>query len=147
MAARANVSRILVTIPAVFLAIVPPLVDFNESHLLNPLWPGHARLHTAWLLSTNSLISLLALFVLWHRPADTLQPSVQSSVRLAAALVGAILLGFFVAAAGQSTYAGSLTDPNGVTQRVGPFDANVFSFSVLVCLVLASLWLVRGREV
>jgi hypothetical protein len=53
--------RILVTISAIFLAVVPPFADRNETHILKPHWIGHARLHTVWLLTTNSLVSGIAL--------------------------------------------------------------------------------------
>ena len=131
MEARFKLARILVTIAAVFLALVPPLVDLNESHVTNPLWIGHARLHTVWLITTNSCVSVIALWLLWQRPSGFRR----KSLLLAAGLVGSVLLGFFVAAATQSAYGGSLTDPNGVAMRFGPIDANLFLFSILLCLV------------
>jgi hypothetical protein len=136
---RTNIARILVTIPAFFLAIVPPLVDLSESHVLNPLWIGHARLHTVWLLATNSLVSLIALGVVW-RPSAL---STRHAVLFGAALVGAVLSGFFVAAATQSAYDGSLTDPNGVAAKVGPLDANLAMFSLLLCLLIVAVAMVR----
>ncbi len=132
-------SRILLTLPAAFLMLVPPLVDFNESHLMNPLWVGHARLHTAWLLSTNSLVSALALVILWRRLAGT----AKNSLLLAASLVSAILVGFFVAAATKGAYGGTLTDPNGVAVSAGPVDANLAGFSVCLLMVIASIVLAR----
>jgi hypothetical protein len=65
---------------------------------------------------------------------------------LSAVLVGAILVGFLVAAATRSAYDGSLTDPNGVTLTAGPVDANLAAFSVLLCLVVAALALARKPE-
>lgn len=130
----------LLTIPAVFLAVGPLVADLNESHLMNPHWVGHARLHTAWLLATNSFIAILALVPLWRQHSYPMR----AAVRLSAMLVGAILLGFFVATATQSLYGGSLTDPNGVGFSFGPVDANLGVFSLLFCLVVAARWLVRG---
>ncbi len=134
-----KLARIILTIPAVFLAIVPPLVDLNETHVLNPLWIGHARLHTVWLLATNSLVSLTAIVILW-RP---ILESLRLSVILAGVLVGSVLTGFFVAAATQSSYGGSLTDPNGVAITAGPLDANLATFLFLFLLVVASFLLAR----
>jgi hypothetical protein len=139
---RFKVARILVTIAAAFIAVGPPLADFNASHVLNPLWIGHARLHTVWLVVSNSLVSLVAIGLLW-RP---FLGSIRSSVLLGAVLVGAILVGFLVAAATQLAYDGSLTDPNGVTLTAGPVDANLAAFSVLLCLVVAALALARKPE-
>jgi len=142
MEARFKAARILVTIPAAFIALLPPLVDLNESHVLNPLWTGHARLHTVWLLATNSLVSLVALWILWRPPRE----SARRAVLLAASLVGSVLAGFFVAAATQSVYGGALTDPNGVAITAGPVDANLALFSVLLCLVVSAFVLARKPD-
>jgi hypothetical protein len=138
---RIVIARILVTIPALFIAVGPPIADLNETHVLNPEWIGHARLHTVWLLSTNSLVAVLALALLWRLPLD----SPRDSVLAGAALVGSVLLGFFVAAATQSAYGGSLTDPNGIAVTAGPIDANLAAFSLLSCLVVAAVFQVRRR--
>ena len=132
MESRLKIARVLVTIPAIFLAVAPPLVDLNPSHVLNPLWIGHARMHTVWLIATNSLVSLVALGIMWRERSL----ASRGSVLLGACLVGCILLGFFAAAATLNAYDGSLTDPNGVGVTFGPFDANLVTFSGLF-LVLA----------
>jgi len=142
MGSRTRAARILVTISAAFLAVVPPLADLNATHVLNPGWPGHARLHTVWLISTNSLLSLLALWWLWRaRVAGT-----REAVLGAAAIVGAILAGFFIAGATRAFYAGTFADADGIPITAGPIDANVAAFSVLLCLVIAAVVLVRGEE-
>lgn len=130
---RIRIARGLVTATALFLAIVPPLADFNATHAANPSWPAHARLHTVWLVVTNSLLALLALGLLWRRP----QQPTRAGVFLATALLGSVLLGFFLAAATQSAYGGAFTDPNGIPFRVGPLDANLVGFAVMA-LVLAA---------
>jgi len=133
-----KVARILVTIPAVFLVVGPPVADLNESHLLNPQWIGHARLHTAWLISTNALVCLVALLILWRRKASP----IVDSVRLGAGLVACVLGGFFVATATQSLYGGSLSDP-GVAVGIAGFDANLVVFSLLLGMVGVAALLVR----
>jgi hypothetical protein len=137
---RLKIARLLVSVPALFLVLGPPVADLNASHVLNPSWSGHARLHTVWLITTNSLVCLVALRLLW-RP---LGGALRVSVLLAGTLVGFVLLGFFVAAATQTLYDGALTDPNGITIRVGSFDANLAAFSVLFC-VLASAMVMASR--
>ena len=52
--------------------ILPVLVDVNPSHLLNPDWDSHARVHEAWRLSTDFLIFSLALFLLWNKGMEKL---------------------------------------------------------------------------
>ena len=138
---RLSIARGLVTLIAAFLAVGPLVADLNETHLLNPLWSPHARLHTAWLLGTNALISLVALWTLWGRNAarDV------AGLRLSAALVGAILAGFFIAAVTQSAYGGAFTDANGVPLTVGPLDANLAGFSFCAVVVGTALFITRKR--
>ncbi len=139
---RLKIARVLVSICAAFLGLVPPIVDFSETHLLNPLWIGHARFHTMWLLATNAAVALIAITVLWRE----LMGSLRSSVLLGASLVAAILGGFFFATATQSAYDGALTDPNGVAITVGPLDANASMFSLLACMVIAAFVLTRESD-
>ena len=132
---RLELARVLVTIPGVILAIVPPLADFNASHAANPSWPAHARLHTVWLVCTSSSLALLALFLLWSRSREL----TRDRVCLAAALLGTVLGGFFVAGATQGLYGGAFTDPNGVAVRIGPLDANLAGFSVMAVILAAGV--------
>ena len=52
--------------------ILPVLVDVNTSHLLNPDWDSHVRVHEAWRLSTNFLVFSLAIFLLWSKNKEIL---------------------------------------------------------------------------
>lgn len=134
---RLSTARMLVTLPALFLALGPPVADLNATHVANPLWPGHARLHTMWLISSNSLVMIVALGLLWSGPP------VRRTVLLASALVGAVLLGFFIAAGTQSLYGGTLTDPNGIPFQVGPLDANLAGFGFLagvLAIAVGYIW-------
>ena len=36
-----SVSRILISIVAVAIAVGPMIADFNKTHATNPLWPPH----------------------------------------------------------------------------------------------------------
>ena len=42
--------------PLIVGGIIPIIVDIGPSHLLNPDWDAHARVHEVWRLSTNFLI-------------------------------------------------------------------------------------------
>lgn len=134
-----RLARLLVAIPAVILAIVPLLADFNPTHAVNPLWPAHARLHAVWLVFTTSLISLLALLVLYRRGREP----TRERVYLAAALLGSVLGGFFLAGATQHLYGGSFTDPNGIATQVGSPDANLVGFSIMAVAVAAGVLVAR----
>jgi len=143
MLRRLAIARFLVTLSALVLAIVPPFADLNATHVTNELWPAHARLHTVWLVFTNSVVALLAVGLMWREQP---RPD-RGRILLGTTLVGAVLLGFFVAAATQGLYGGALADPNGVPFRIGPVDANLAVFTVcagILAVATGLAWSNRG---
>ena len=54
-------AKVIITIATLMYAIVGILADANPTHLLNPDWTGHARLHMAWLLGTFFSVGALSL--------------------------------------------------------------------------------------
>ena len=65
-------TKYLTTLCLIGGGILPVLVDVNTSHLLNPDWDSHARVHEAWRLSTNFLVFSLAIFLLWSKNKEIL---------------------------------------------------------------------------
>jgi hypothetical protein len=85
-------SKILVPLGLLVVAILLPMLEFSDTHVLHPEWPAHARLHNVWQLVTNGAISIMAL---WRR---------RDAVRLAAAL-GAAMIGEALKNAASYAYA------------------------------------------
>ena len=65
-------STITALLVAITFAIIVPVLELNDTHLTNPHWPEHARLHEAWQLLTNALIVLLAAWLIATRKAPML---------------------------------------------------------------------------
>ena len=65
-------TKYLTTLCLIGGGILPVLVDVNTSHLLNPDWDSHARVHEAWRLTTNFLVFSLAIFLLWSKNKEIL---------------------------------------------------------------------------
>ena len=128
-------ARFLVTIPAVWIAFVPPMADLNESHIYSPLWSGRARFHTFWLLSSSSLLSLFSIFLLWKSS----QAETREGILTAAAIVGALLGGFFSATIFRPIYDGTLSDVEVATVANRQVDPNLFAFSILAILLGAGV--------
>ncbi len=58
--------RVVLTLTAI--EFFGPIVrDFSPSHVLNPSWVGHARVHLVWLLGFMLLSGLANLYLLWIR--------------------------------------------------------------------------------
>lgn len=135
-----NVPRILLTLVALWLTIVPHVVDWTPTHVFHPGWTGHARMHMVWLLFVNSSLGVLCLYLLWAKGEHE-----ESRFKLAGLLELIILGAFFVAAALVPTYDGALSDVHGgVAQLPGGIDANVAVFSIALALVVYAM--VRGRR-
>lgn len=128
--------KLAVTLGTLVYGIVPAIADLNETHLFNPEWSPHARVHGAWFLFFGALMSFVALFRLWVRN-DLLLP-----ITIGLCFVA----GFWLAFLTSSFYGGALVDTNGVEARVLGLESNVFVFSVLGILFGGSLYIARRLE-
>lgn len=104
MTTRQLLGRVLLTLAALIGGVIPMMVDLGPSHVFNPLWPPHARLHEVWLLSTGGAIALIALYFLWAARQEA------RSLGTGAILLASLLGGFFVALATMGRYGGAVTD-------------------------------------
>ena len=49
----------------VFTMLIMSVMDLNETHMSNPLWPPHARFHWAIQYFSTMMVCILALCLLW----------------------------------------------------------------------------------
>ncbi len=63
-------SKIIFTALCLITIIVPSIMDLNSTHMTNPAWPAHARLHWAISYFSTTVINLLALYLLWGSYAE-----------------------------------------------------------------------------
>ena len=122
-------SKYLTTICLLLGTILPLIVDTGHTHLLNPDWDAHSRVHEVWRLSTNIFIAGIGLYLLW----------ISNYSLLPALLSGWIVLGFFSAIFTMSLYGGvpigeGIDEPN-------PFGipANIFVFLIIAIIQSISL--------
>ena len=59
------IARVILSALCLALAIIAPLIDFNESHATNPLWTGHARFHLVWQVNALAVTGFFVLFLLY----------------------------------------------------------------------------------
>jgi hypothetical protein len=140
MAGKEKIAAALLTLVAIAYAIVPPLVDISPTHILNPLWTSHAKFHTVWQVSVNSMLGLFSVLLVWW-------PGANRPLRIKiGAVLGCIALGgFFVAALTRHLYGGAFSDPNGVPPVAG-MDANLLLFTPTSVIQVVALLLVLFPE-
>jgi len=97
-------TKILITAPVLMFTVLPPLVDFGESHVRHPDWTRHARFHTAWMVVENSMLGLLALVLIWYQGVNT-------KLLIAGGISTLVLGGFMLATLLMPLYSGALSDP------------------------------------
>ncbi len=122
-------SKLAVTIAATFFLILLPAAEINETHVFNPAWPEHARLHEVWQLCVHALFSGVCLWLVW----------VKREARLASVLALAMAGSFVFAYVIRETYGGSMRHGDGepVTTLA---NAAVVVAACVSALLIASLF-------
>ena len=123
------ISKYLTSICLILGTIIPLIVDTGNTHLLNPDWDAHSRVHEVWRLSTNIFLAGVGLYLLW----------VSNYSLIPALLSLCIVLGFFTAIFTMSLY-GGVTIGEGIDEP-NPFGipANIFVFLIIVIIQSVSL--------
>jgi len=114
----------------------PLSIDVGITHLLNPDWDAHARVHEVWRLSTNSFIAFIGLYLIW----------IMQKELLAALLSLCLLLGFWVSVFLMPFYDG-LAVGQGVDE-LAPFGVpiNIISFAVLSIIQIVGLIIMKHNN-
>ena len=123
------ISKYLTSICLILGTIIPLIVDTGNTHLLNPDWDAHSRVHEVWRLSTNIFLAGVGLYLLW----------VSNYSLIPALLSLCIVLGFFTAIFTMSLY-GGVTIGEGIDEP-NPFGipANIFVFLIIAIIQSVSL--------
>ena len=117
-------SKYITTLCLIVGGIIPIIVDIGPSHLLNPDWDAHARVHEVWRLSTNFLIFGLGIYLLWVKKNEVLP----------AFLSLCIHLGFVFSASTMSLYGGAATGEGVPEPSIIGIPLNVFMFSAMFAI-------------
>ena len=135
-------AKVLLTIATLGYSAIPAAFDSNDTHVTNPSFPGHARFHIVWQVSSYVYVAVLALYLIWTAGDDT------RPLWLATVLAGAAYLGFWTAVVARGAYGGTLVSE---VNPVPAFkwnlfgarfetDANVSLFTPALILVVLSAW-------
>ena len=65
---RKSLGRALISLTSLVTAVGPYKADWNETHVYNPAWPPHAKLHNGQTMSLGLALGATSLWQLWRRP-------------------------------------------------------------------------------
>ena len=124
--------KVLTSLCLVLAGIGPLLLDIGDTHLFNPNWDEHSRVHEVWRLATNSMIAFLGLYLIWKK----------NMLSIASLLSLCMIIGFMISVITMPYY-------NGLAVGVGidelrPFNIplNIISFLVVFGIQSVAILLV-----
>lgn len=113
--------KLLLTLSIGLYAVVVPYLEINDTHVFNPAWVAHAKLHEVWQLITNSSLGAMALWLTWF---------IANGRGIAqASLISLLVTGGFLAAfAMQDLYGGSMVHADGTEKTAFGLNVGVLGF-------------------
>ncbi|HDZ05677.1 hypothetical protein LCGC14_0066170 [marine sediment metagenome] len=122
------IKKIAITFSVILYAIIVPFLDINETHVWNPDWTPHARIHEVWQLISNSSIGILCLWLVWYKKEVLL------STILSLIVTGGFLLAFFL----KDGYGGSMKYLDGSEKTVFGINIGILGFGIAFLLLILS---------
>ena len=126
-----TIPKLLTSLCLILAGMGPLLLDIGDTHLFNPNWDEHSRVHEVWRLATNVMIAFLGLYLIWKKNMHS----------IASLLSLCMILGFMISVITMPFY-------NGLAVGIGvdelrPFNIplNILSFIVVLIVQTFSLLL------
>ncbi|MCM4152421.1 hypothetical protein DHD05_12535 [Arenibacter sp. N53] len=119
----------IITFSILLYAIVVPFLEINATHVFNPNWTPHVRIHEVWQLITNSSIGMLCLWLVW----------VKNETNISGILSLLVTGGFLLAFGLQESYGGSMRFMDGSEKTLLGVNIGVFGFGIAFVGLLYSL--------
>ncbi|NER16817.1 hypothetical protein GWK10_06325 [Spongiivirga citrea] len=118
------------TFSIILYAVVVPFLEINVTHVFNPNWTPHVRIHEVWQLITNSSIGLLCLWLVW------VKKEVIVSAVLSLIITGSFLVAFIL----QDFYGGSMKYLDGTEKTLFGLNIGIIGFGVAAILLVITLY-------
>lgn len=128
--------KVVLSLSVMTFVLLVPLLEINETHVFNPLWPGHARLHEVWQLATNFSLGLVCLWLAWFG----------GRVRSASLLGLLVTGGFLIAYALRQTYGGSMRHTDGSELIVFGVNAGVLTMVAATVALAIVAWRAKASR-
>ncbi|MEL7250359.1 MAG: hypothetical protein AAFO03_18180 [Bacteroidota bacterium] len=120
--------KLAVTLAIILYAIAVPYLEINDTHVFNPDWTPHVRIHEVWQLITNSAIGVFCFWLVWRK----------NKINLAALLSLLIMGGFLLAFMLKGLYGGSMKYLDGSEKTLLGINIGVLGFGVATALIVLS---------
>ena len=127
--------KVALSLSVMTFVLIVPLLEISDTHVFNPHWPGHARLHEVWQLVTNMSLGILCLWLAW----------IEDRVRAAALLGLLVTAGFLVAYFLRDSYGGSMRHTDGSELMVLGINSSLVTM-VAASVALAIVAWTAGKE-
>ncbi|WP_200831846.1 hypothetical protein [Aquimarina sp. AU474] len=121
--------KITLTISIFLYALVVPYLEINNTHVFNPDWTPHVRIHEVWQLITNTSIGILSLWLIYKK-RQVLLPFILSMI-----ITGSFLISFMI----KNTYDGSMKYLDGSEKTLFGLNIGIVGFGFAFVLLVLSL--------
>jgi len=134
--------RGLLTLANMITLAAPVAADWNDSHIFNERWPGHARFHGVTALTMATVLSSVNIWSIWSGPGDRSDPGDRATARFfAAAVPVAYWAPFFLAPLVPGT---AVDDPPHPVSRVAGVPTNLLGAAATTATAAAG-WVIDRR--
>lgn len=124
------IAKLLVSFGVLVFSVVIPVLEINDSHVFNPMWPAHARLHEVWQLTTHCALGVFCLWLTW----------VKAQIRIASVLSIIVMGGVLFAHLIEGSYGGSIQSGN-ISKTILGLDLAAFAAIVVIAMALVAHYL------
>ena len=125
-----NFFRFSLTFSVLLYAVAVPVLEKNSTHVFNPHWTPHVRIHEVWQLLTNSSIGILCLWLTWK----------ERKYILASALSLIVTVSFLTAYSMQNLYGGAMKFVDGSEKVLFGINIGVLGFGLAVLFLFLGLF-------
>ncbi|HKL90401.1 MAG TPA: hypothetical protein VJ880_04395 [Allomuricauda sp.] len=122
--------KTIITFSIVLYAIAVPFLEINNTHVFNPDWTPHVRIHEVWQLITNTGIGLLCLWLVW----------IKKETKISALLSLLVTGGFLLAFSLKELYGGSMKYLDGSEKTLFGINIGVLGFGAAFLLLLTIIY-------
>ncbi|MFT0713421.1 hypothetical protein [Flagellimonas lutimaris] len=122
-------NRFIITFSILLYAIAVPFLEINDTHVFNPDWTPHVRIHEVWQLMTNSGMGLFCLWLVW------VKKDVKNSAIVSMLVTGGFLLAYIL----KDFYGGSMKYLDGSEKTLFGINIGILGFGIAFLLLLVTI--------